>query len=221
MNIKVRKTTNVDDLRKRAAYTSGHDCHMTLATAYRNRHSVIRSQFFEIELQDIPLFVASQLVRSHVGIQFYQLSKRPDRGGESFVDVCSDLVEGLQRVEDGQNEDVMEMIYLAKKEFKTLPERFDRYAPTDLFIDCNAESIMNMAAKRLCAKASSETREIVGKICELVEECDPDLYPHLVRPCVACGLCRESKSCGYMVSNEYLAKRKMYKAMFNPQKSIT
>lgn len=217
MNIKVRKLTDVSLLREANSFTTNSESKMSLLTAYRTKHSPIRTQLFWIEMRDIPLFVASQLVRSHVGIQCFQLSKRPDRGGASLVEECADWVEGLERVESGQNEDVMEMIGLVKDEFKALPERFDRYAPTDLAMTINAEAIMNMSAKRLCQKASKETREIWQKTLELIEEVDPDLVKFCKKPCVSSAVCRESKPCGYMDTDGYIFERKAFKNLFKPK----
>ena len=91
-----------------------------------------------------------------------------------------------------------------------------RMTPTSAMILCNAEALINMAHKRLCAKASPETREIFGQICELVEEQDPDLYKHLVPQCVyRGGICPESKCCGYIASEKGQSRLKFYKALFN------
>lgn len=79
MNIRVKKLTGVELLRKANSSTTGHESRMSLATAYRCGYSPIRTQIWWIELREIPLFVASQLVRQHVGVQFYQKSHRPDR----------------------------------------------------------------------------------------------------------------------------------------------
>lgn len=217
MNIKVRKTTGVELLREANSFTTNKESKMSLLTAYKTKHSPCRTQIFWITMEDIPLFVASQLVRSHVGIQCFQLSKRPDRGGASLVDECADWVEGLERVESGQNEDIMEMIGLVKEEFKNLPNRFDRYAPTNLAMLINAEAIMNMSEKRLCAKASKETRDIWQKALELIEEVDPDLVKFCKKPCVLQGYCRESKPCGYMASDAYIFERKIFKSLFKPK----
>lgn len=217
MNIKVRKITDVSLLREANSFTTNKESKMSLLTAYKTKHSPCRTQIFWLTFEDIPLFVASQFVRSHVGIQCFQLSKRPDRGGASLAEECADWVEGLERVESGQNEDVMEMIGLVKDEFKALPERFDRYAPTDLAMIINAEAIMNMSAKRLCAKASKETREIWERTLELIEEVDPDLVRYCKKPCVLQGYCRESKPCGYMASDAYIFERKAFKNLFKPK----
>ena len=195
MNITVKKLTDVELLRKANSFTTGRDSHMSLAKAYAYQHSPIRTQLFWIECREIPLFVASQLVRSHVGVQFFQRSKRTDRGGCDFRKECEDLANGLANAFDMDCGDVTEEFC---GRVNDLPNHFDRYAPTDLAFIANAEALINMAHKRLCAKTSPETREIFGQICELVEEQDPDLYKHLVPQCVyRGGICPEPKSCGY------------------------
>lgn len=210
MKIKVTKTTGVEKLRKANSFTSGKDSKMSLGVAYRLGHSPIRTQKFEIELTDIPLFVASQLVRQTQGVQWWQKSKRTDRGGKDFVVQClaisTDLGNILDRMESGEEVDPNE--WLNQLEFiNKLSLEFDRYAPTDLYCELNAEALMNMAHKRLCTKASKETREIVTAICELVEEQDPDLFNWLVPSCVMYGFCRESKPCGYYKTEKGKAER--------------
>lgn len=225
MRIKVIKLTNVDLLRLANSFTSGHESKMTLAQAYRAGHSPIRTQLFWIECADIPLFVASQLVRSHVGVQFFQHSKRTDRGGEDFRVECYDFGQRLnivaENVDEGLSEkeadELTQTLGEMENEVKAWSSRFDRYAPTDLAFIINAEALINMAHKRLCGKASVETFGIVRQICELVEECDPDLYHHLVKPCVACGICHENKPCGFTATPEYRRQRKNYKSLFNPK----
>lgn len=206
MNITVKKLTDVGLLRKANSFTTGRESKMTLAQAYRAGHSPIRTQLFWVECTDIPLFVASQLVRSHVGVQFFQRSKRTDRGGEDFRIECYDFGQRLdiiaENVDEGLSEkkadELTQTLGEMENEVKAWSSHFDRYAPTDLAFIANAEALINMAHKRLCVKASPETREIFGQICELVEEQDPDLYKHLVPQCVyRGGICPEPKSCGY------------------------
>lgn len=195
MNITVKKLTDVELLRKANSFTTGRDSHMSLAKAYAYQHSPIRTQLFWIECREIPLFVASQLVRSHVGVQFFQRSKRTDRGGCDFREECEDLANGLANAFDMDCGDVTEELC---GRVNDLPNHFDRYAPTDLAFIINAEALMNMAHKRLCRQASKVTREIVQSICALVGEQDPDLEKHLVPQCVyRGGICPEPKGCGY------------------------
>lgn len=162
---------------------------MSLKRAYAMGHSIIRSQIFFVECVDIPLFVASQLVRSHVGVQFFQRSRRPDRGGQDFKATCTEIAEMARGGADPS--DIAERI-------ADLSNHYDRYAPTDLAFIINAEALINMAHKRLCSKASPETRQVFRDICKAVKEVDPDLAECLVPMCIyRGGLCSEPSSCGY------------------------
>lgn len=221
MNVAIKKLTDVNLLRLANSFTSGKDSKMSLATAYKNGHSTIRTQLFTIELTDIPLFVASQLVRQTQGVNWYQRSKRTDRDGEDFRVECHDLGQRLDLFAESLDLDMNDWALESKivtlnnleREVKSWGSRFDRYTPTNLMCVINAEALMNMAHKRLCAKASAETRLIVQKICEHVAQCDPDLYPHLVPQCIyRGGICPEHKPCGYhknAVANEE------YRSLFN------
>lgn len=202
MEINITKLTDVDLLRKANAFTTGRSSKMTLADAYKYGHSPIRTQLFWIELRDIPLFVASQLVRSHVGVQFFQKSKRTDRGGEDLFAVCNDLAEdvmAIQEVDVCASNKTGRFQEMLRDEILTLPQRFDRRQPTDLAFLANAEALINMAHKRLCRRASVETRGVFERIKEEVKAVDPDLHRHLVPMCVfRNGLCTEPKGCGWI-----------------------
>lgn len=70
-------------------------------------------------------------------------------------------------------------------------------APVCMIWDMNAESLMDIANKRLCKQASKETRAVVKEICKLVSEKCPEFTPFLVPQCVYNGgVCREMKPCG-------------------------
>jgi thymidylate synthase ThyX len=61
----------------------------------------------------------------------------------------------------------------------------------------NAEELMIIANKRLCAQASPETREIVQKMCDLVQDRMPEFRGLLVPMCkYNGGVCHEMKPCG-------------------------
>lgn len=229
-NVKFKKLTNCDLLHKCAGYTTGKESSMSLATAYKNHHSIIRSQIFVVELTDIPLFVASQLVRSHVGVQFYQRSKRTDRGGEDFRQTC-DLYSAIINaqtnnienalddeefdVEETAIEPALHNLRATANGLANLPNEFDRYAPTDLCFIINADALINMAHKRLCMKASKETREIMSSIVEAIQPIDPDLAKHLVPMCIyRGGLCGEPRSCQYPRTLDGYIALENYKSLF-------
>ena len=217
MNVTVTKLTDVELLRKANSFTTGHESKMTLAKAYAYQHSPIRTQLFWIECREIPLFVASQLVRSHAGVQFFQQSKRTDRGGEDFRSVCYNLSQDFNDAFCmGDEEDLGKCIETAK----TLPQRFDRYAPTDIAFIINAEALINMAHKRLCEKASAETRDLMKKIALEIAIIDPELAEHLVPQCVfRGGLCTEPKTCGWIYGGVGQAVLTSYVDTLNEVKS--
>lgn len=201
MKVEITKLTDVKLLQRANSFTTGRESHMTLERAYRCGHSPIRTQLFWVECTDIPLFVASQLVRSHVGVQHFQLSKRTDRGGANFKDACESIAQDVLCIDmtDVIGRDEGEMQNEIAEDIRKLPEQFDRYAPTDLSFIINAEALINMAHKRLCAKASSETRDLMTKIALEIAIVDPALSEHLVPQCVfRGGICTEPKSCGWI-----------------------
>lgn len=159
MKITVTKHTTLEDARRALATTVGKEFQSTatLDQIYTWMHSPIRTQIFEVFLEDIPTFVSVHLVR-HVTIVPFVTSKRTDRGGNGTE---------------------------------------DRNSPVDMRFWANAEALINMARKRLCYKASKETKEIMGHICSEIYSIDPDLAAHMVPNCVAQGgYCREPKPCG-------------------------
>lgn len=205
MKVEVTKLTDVKLLQRANSFTTGRDSKMTLAQAYRAGHSTIRTQLFWVECTEIPLFVASQLVRSHVGVQFFQRSKRTDRGGRDFSAVIDNIVERMSMldytIENIDADTALCQLHEVKSVINDLPMQFDRYAPTDIAFIINAEALINMAHKRLCAKASSETRDVMTQIALGVAIADPALAEHLVPQCVyRGGICSEPKSCGWIFS---------------------
>lgn len=70
-------------------------------------------------------------------------------------------------------------------------------APVDMMWSMNADALMNIANKRLCYKASPETRSIVMRMCSLVTSSNPEFEPFLVPMCDYHGhVCHEFESCG-------------------------
>lgn len=61
--------------------------------------------------------------------------------------------------------------------------------------DMNAEELMTIAEKRLCGKASPETREIVKMMCDRVQMVYPEFNGLLAPLCVKYGTCIEMKPC--------------------------
>lgn len=76
-------------------------------------------------------------------------------------------------------------------------EKAPQDAPVTMHLSMNAEMLMILANKRLCMKASKETREVVAEMCRLVEEKCPEFKGLLVPMCEYHGnVCHEIYGCG-------------------------
>jgi hypothetical protein len=63
--------------------------------------------------------------------------------------------------------------------------------------DLNAQALINMSRKRLCFKASSETREAWAAVRIAIGNIDAEVAKAMVPECVYRGCCTELKTCGY------------------------
>lgn len=74
-------------------------------------------------------------------------------------------------------------------------------APVDMIWDLNAEELMVVANKRLCAQASPETREVVAGMCKLASGACPEIADFLTPMCeYHGGVCHELHGCGRCVT---------------------
>ena len=81
----------------------------------------------------------------------------------------------------------------------------DRDTPVHHCMLLNAQTLINMAKKRLCSKAHKTTQTVMRLICERTREVDPELYPFLVPDCIYRGeKCHELKPCSMGVMFKYL-----------------
>lgn len=69
-------------------------------------------------------------------------------------------------------------------------------SPVNMIIDCNAEEFMTVCNKRLCGKASKETRMVVELMRDLVAESNPEFIPFMVPNCQWLKGCPEFEPCG-------------------------
>jgi len=75
----------------------------------------------------------------------------------------------------------------------------DRWTPSDMAMLVNAQSLINMSRKRLCAKSHAVTQRVFREIKKNVAKVDPDLAKYMVRECIyRNGFCPEFKSCGFI-----------------------
>jgi hypothetical protein len=223
MEIKVTKLTDVELMRKAASMTSGKESKISLKRAYKSMHSLCRTQLFYIEFFDIPNFVVGHLVR-HVHAQPFVRSKRTDRGGEDFNDICRNLAfrVGTCWITKDMDFDKGTFIPKALKEceemaekIERLPETFDRLAPQSMSLLLSAEELINISRLRLCTCASFETRLVWERVRTEVAKVDPDLAPFMVRSCIyRGGICPELKCCGYCDTKLGQTELSNYKELF-------
>lgn len=69
--------------------------------------------------------------------------------------------------------------------------------------EASAQALINMARKRLCVKASPETRQAFIEVKNQLYEYEPELAKVLVPDCVYRGWCYEMQSCGFFKSKKY------------------
>ena len=167
--IKLVDMTGIQYFKAACETTSGREItsierlHHLKQRMYIAEHSPIRMREFWIHIANIPTFVATHLVRHHVGIDHYQLSHRFDKT-------------------------------------QVPNEQSTRMTPTNISMHVNAQSLINMARKRLCGKASPETRLVMNVIKQAVSVLDPDLASVMVPECVYRDFCPEEKTCGYFAN---------------------
>lgn len=72
----------------------------------------------------------------------------------------------------------------------------DRWSPVNHMMFLNAQTLINIARKRLCLQASQETVIVMEMIKDGVEKVDKDLAFCMQPDCVYRGNCYEFKTCG-------------------------
>jgi hypothetical protein len=81
--------------------------------------------------------------------------------------------------------------------------------PVTMRVTLNAEALMTLANKRLCMKASPETRAVVEDMCILAQEKMPELRGLLVPMCeYHGGICYEMQPCDRVRAKNTLYYRK-------------
>lgn len=195
----------------------------SLSSIYKSEHSPARTQLFWVRAENIPLFVATHLIRHHVGSIPFQLTCRPDKNGgnNGFIEKINHIIKLIQDVNDhfakgGQYTGIdADKINEAVGTLEWLTENADRQTPVNLGLCLNAQALINMAKMRLCCQASIETRLIFSEIKKKVRAVDPDLANLMVRNCVyRNGLCGEPRCCGFNSTPAFNDEAESYRALF-------
>ena len=87
-------------------------------------------------------------------------------------------------------------------------------AENDMMMTANAQALINISRKRLCACASPETREAWKAVIEQVRKIDPVMADKCVPECIYRGFCPEfDHSCGYYKTDDYKKRLEEYRSI--------
>lgn len=81
----------------------------------------------------------------------------------------------------------------------------------DMDVMANAQALINISRKRLCNKASKETREAWEMAKEAVGKVDPVMADKMVRNCLYRGFCTELECCGYCNTKKFQEELEKYR----------
>lgn len=220
--VSVRKLTTEDLMREACECTFIGKSHQSLLSIYKSEHSPARTQIFWIKLEAIPLFIATHLIRHHVGSTPFQLTCRDDRNGgnpgliakiDQINDRLAMLMSMINQASYGSQEDMIKSVI---SDLNWLKENADRYTPVNLGLCVNAQSLIDMAKLRLCHQAHKETIEVFKTIKAELQVVDPDLAEMMVPKCVyRNGLCGEPCCCGYVGTPAWADEMHKYRNHFS------
>lgn len=145
-------------------------------------HSPIRLLEYDWTWSDIKQYVTTHLVRHHEGCEKFVHSQRGSR---------RDLLE-----EYGVNS----------------RDELPQGSLNEMDMTANAQALINISRKRLCACASPETREAWKKVKEEIRKVDPVLASKMVPECIYRGFCPEwMSSCKYSQTKQFEEALKKYR----------
>lgn len=84
-------------------------------------------------------------------------------------------------------------------------------ALNDMDFSVNAQAMINISRKRLCSKASPETRDAWQKVVNAIGEIDPIMAEKCVPNCVYRGFCPEMETCGFVNSPKFKEALEKYR----------
>lgn len=82
-------------------------------------------------------------------------------------------------------------------------EELPQNTPVDHECEANAQALINISRKRLCTKASPDTRAAWREVKNEINQRDPVLASCMVPECIYRGFCPEEQSCGYVDTEAY------------------
>lgn len=220
-SISVRKLTDEALMQEACEMTFLGKSNQKLLSIYKSEHSPARTQLFWITAKNIPLFVATHLLRHHVGSVPFQLTCRDDRNGgnpgliKKVNSIQEKLSSALVGVENGDYDFLEDELQGSINELEWLKDNTDRYTSVNLGLLLNAQSLIDMAKLRLCNQAHKETIQVFKEIKNQVGLCDPDLSAMMVRKCVyRGGICGEPRCCGFNHTEPFKNEMQEYLSNF-------
>ena len=148
-------------------------------TALISQHSPIRELRFAVSMKNIPTYVAQQYSRHRISIE----------GSTDFL------------AEDVNPHDCEHYVRTQRTD-RTGHERPGQDAPVNYDFTTNAQGLIDMSKKRLCAAADPMARNIWKILKSEVALIEPVLAELMAQPCVWYGFCNELRvKCGYCGSN--------------------
>lgn len=149
-----------------------------------SEHSPIRAVQYVIEIKNIPSWVSQHIAR-HDAFAYH--SVRDSSGDTHFVGTARTDRTGVNR--------------------NSLPQD----APVHHTIYCNANDLINISAKRLCACASKETRDVWQSVRDAIMLIDKPMAEVMVPSCIYRGFCPEiDKTCGYDKTDAFKKRLEEY-----------
>ena len=113
--------------------------------------------------------------------------------------------EGCEKFVHTQRED--------RRELDCPRDELPQGSPNDMMMSCNAQALINISRKRLCNRASPETREAWTLVKKGVEDIDPVMASKMVPECLYRGFCPEFMgSCGYCNTEKYKKDLEKYRS---------
>lgn len=98
-----------------------------------------------------------------------------------------------------------------RRELEVPRDELPQGSLNDMNFSVNAQALINISRKRLCGKASPETRHAWEEVVKAVEKIDPIMAEKCVPNCVFRGFCPELQSCGLVNSPEFQKRLEKYR----------
>lgn len=150
-------------------------------------HSPIKLVMYRISYEDLRQWVGVHLVRHEHTLPMIH-SQRVER---------RDLDEMVEQVMAILSDDIKNDPDFNKRDVLFQGEKNDQ----DFYV--NAQTLINISRKRLCACASPETRYAWQIAKDAIAEIDPEMAHAMVRNCVYRGRCPEMTCCGYYKTDKF------------------